>query len=106
MYSAESSISENGLSFTYLVVYLNRAPVITNPRSSLPSLTEDTSLSDNRGVRVFDLAIAVGNDTDDLDLGLAINQSDQTNGVWQYRSYNSSIWMDFPDTINIGMLCS
>ena len=102
MYSAESSISENGLSFTYLVVYLNRAPVITNPRSSLPSLTEDTSLSDNRGVRVFDLAIAVGNDTDDLDLGLAINQSDQTNGVWQYRSYNSSIWMDFPDTINIG----
>lgn len=78
---------------------MNRAPVTILSGLALPSIEEDVLPADNRGDEVGELASMIGTDSDDPTLGLAITQSDQTNGVWQYRSQGDSIWMEFPSII-------
>lgn len=99
---AELSISEDSLNFTYVVVYLNRAPAIMFPQVQLPAIMEDLPASENRGSQVGGVAELIGTDSDDMEIGLAVTQSDQRNGVWQYRAENEFDWLDFPDTINEG----
>ena len=95
-----SSVSNDNLTFTYDVTYLNRAPIITQSLLSLSSILEDDN--NNSGEMVGQLAMSVGSDRDDMPLGLAVTLTDQSNGVWQYRSNEMADWVQFPLTIDSG----
>ena len=68
----------------------------------LPALEEDTPPLDNQGVLVGMLADMVAEDVDDMELGLAVTQSDQSNGIWQYRDGSETSWIDIPTDIATG----
>ena len=80
--------------FSYDVVYLNRAPVITVPTYNFPSINEDTASQD--GSQVGAVAMQIARDDDDSTIGLAVTQVDSSSGQWQYRTAGNE-WTPFPD---------
>ena len=92
----ELSVSNDNLTFTYDVVYLNRAPIVGQSSRALSSIFEDDT--NTLGEIVHQLARSAGTDADDMVLGLAVTSADQTNGTWQYRSSDSTEWVPFPET--------
>ena len=100
-FSDQSALSAENETFTYDVVYLNRAPFVQAglEQYALPSIEEDVSVDSNDGVMVSNVTTAVGDDSDDLYLGLAVISADFANGVWQYRAGGGS-WTDFPTQLS------
>ena len=98
VFSDRSALSAESETFTYSVQYLNRAPSVSLAQYALPSIEEDVSADSSEGVIVSIIADAVGSDTDDLYLGLAVVGADSANGVWQYRDTGS--WTDFPTQLS------
>ena len=99
LFYLESSISSEVQNFTYSVVYLNRAPIITLTEFTLPNIREDIPNSDNGGAQVGQLASAIASDDDDSQIGLAILEIDNSNGVWEYRESDSPTWVAIPSNI-------
>ena len=85
-----SALSAENRTFTYDVEYLNCAPTVLRDQYALPSIEEDESAE---GLVVSNIAVIVGEDSDDLSLGLAVVSADTRNGIWQYRDEGS--WNDF-----------
>ena len=100
--SAESPISVEVQSFTYSVVYLNRAPVITSTTFVLPNIEEDVPASENVGVQVGHIANAIASDEDDVTIGLAVVEVNTSNGYWEYRESGSLGWVRIPYNIPYG----
>jgi len=98
--STELSVSNDNLTFSYSVVYLNRAPTTDQSSLVFSRIFEDDN--DSSGEVVYQLAMSVGVDADDVVLGLAVTSADQTNGMWQHRSSDSTEWVPFPETISAG----
>lgn len=95
------AVSEANITFSYIVTYLNRAPIANVTEVPLSSILEDDVT--NAGDMVGRLANLAGSDPDDVQLGLAVTSADQTNGIWQYRSSEQTdTWTDFPNTTATG----
>ena len=96
-FSAQSALSVENATFTYDVVYLNRAPSTILNQYSLPSIAEDTPTASNAGTLVSEITASVGSDPDDLYLGLAVVGANTSNGQWEY--WVGGNWVPFPDQL-------
>ena len=94
---AESAVSSENETFTYDVVYLNRAPVTIATIVSLPPITEDIPSTDNAGIAVSVLVAMAATDSDDATLGLAVTFIDTENGEWEYLEFSSNTWIPILD---------
>ena len=91
-----SPVSNETQSFTYSVLYLNRAPVVDQTLYNLSAIYEDISPEANTGTRVDDITSSVASDPDDLQLGIAVISANDANGFWEYRESGSDVWIPFP----------
>ena len=91
-----SPVSNETQSFTYSVVYLNRAPVVDQSLYNLSAINEDISLDANTGTRVGDITSSIARDSDDQQLGIAVISANDANGIWEYRESSSDSWIPFP----------
>ena len=49
---------------------------------------------------VGSIAASVASDDDDIQLGLAVIWSDNSNGIWEYRESGSNNWVPFPSSLS------
>ena len=98
----ETSSFSDELNHTILsVVYLNRAPVLTNSSPVLRHILEDISSFNNVGNTIRDVLFEIVNDVDDIDIGIAVTAFESSFGIWETSlSGNQSEWEPLPFNIS------
>ena len=66
--------------------------------SALPNIQEDIPSLENIGVQVGQIVSTVANDDDDILIGLAVVEVNNTNGLWEYREPDSLDWVMIPSS--------
>jgi len=84
---------------------LNHAPVLESGEYALTEIIENVSPADNPGARLMDL---LGGRITDEDpgspLGVALVETNDARGVWQYQTSPSAAWVDVTDVSGSGAL--
>jgi hypothetical protein len=79
-------------SITQLTVTANAAPVLPAGANNLPSIAENVASAGDSGRSVSNLLLNKATDADGNPIGIAVFQTDSSNGEWDYSTDGGASW--------------